>query len=251
MKVTAIIQARMTSSRLPGKILMEVMGKPLLQLMIERTLAAECVDSVVLATTDNPEDDPTEKLGRELGVKVFRGSEDDVLGRFYQAAKQYGGEHIMRLTGDCPLIDPDLLDQLADFYFNGKFDFASNCEEPTLPDGLDAEILSFKTLEEAHAKAERPSHREHVTLFVCDHPEMFKIGSWLNGTDYSSLRWTVDNAEDFEAVKAIIERLLPVKQDFRMMDAVNMIRNNPEITAVNSHINRNEGLAKSLAEEME
>ncbi|WP_320173904.1 glycosyltransferase family protein [Maridesulfovibrio sp.] len=251
MKVTAIIQARMTSSRLPGKILMEVLGKPLLQLMIERVQQAKSIDSVVLATTTNKEDDPTVKLGESLGIEVFRGSEDDVLDRFYNAADKFGGEHIMRLTGDCPLIDPEFLDKLASFYFEGGYDYAANCVDPTLPDGLDAEIISMESLVETHQKATRDPHREHVTLYVRDNAEDFKIGSWKHDTDYSQLRWTVDSREDFELVKDIIEGVAPEKQNFRMKDIIEFLKTHPEIAEINSHIKRNEGLDKSLAEEAE
>ncbi|SDK53662.1 spore coat polysaccharide biosynthesis protein SpsF [Maridesulfovibrio ferrireducens] len=249
MKITAIIQARMTSSRLPGKILMPVLEKPLLQYMIERVQRASCVESIVLATTVNKEDDPTAELGNKLGVEVFRGSEDDVLDRFFKTAQQYGGKHLMRLTGDCPLIDPDLLDELADFYFAGGYDYALNCLEPTLPDGLDAEIISMKALEEVHAKATRPSQREHVTLYVKDNPDDFKIGSWKNSTDNSHLRWTVDNREDFELIKIILEHLYLRNPLFKMQDVIELLQNNPEMLATNAHIARNEGLVKSLADE--
>ncbi|MFW5500402.1 MULTISPECIES: cytidylyltransferase domain-containing protein [unclassified Maridesulfovibrio] len=249
MKVTAIIQARMTSSRLPGKILMKVLGKPLLQLMIERVQQAHCIGSVVLATTTNKEDDPTEELGKALGIDVFRGSEDDVLDRFYRAAVKFGGEHIMRLTGDCPLIDPDFLDELATFYFDGGYDYAINCLEPTLPDGLDAEIISMKALHEVHEKAVRAPHKEHVTLYVRDNADDFKIGSWKHVEDYSNMRWTVDNQEDFELVKNILETITPQKPDFRMADIIGLLEENQDFLNLNAHINRNEGLQKSLDEE--
>lgn len=251
MKVTAIIQARMTSSRLPGKILMEVLGKPLLQLMIERVQQASCIDSVVLATTTNKEDDPTEELGKSMGVEVFRGSEEDVLDRFYRAADRSGGEHIMRLTGDCPLIDPDFLDELADFYVAGGYDYAANCVEPTLPDGLDAEIISIEALRETHRKATRAPHKEHVTLYVRDNADQFKIGTWKNSEDYSYLRWTVDNKEDFKLVKTLLEGVATAKPDFRMKDIIAFLKQHPEISEINAHIKRNEGLDKSLAEEAE
>lgn len=249
MKVTAIIQARMTSSRLPGKILMKVLGKPLLQLMIERVKKAKCIESVVLATTTNKEDDLTVNLGKSLGVKVFRGSEDDVLDRFYRAAKEFGGEHIMRLTGDCPLIDPDFLDELVDFYVAGEYDYASNCIEPTLPDGLDAEIISMKTLGEVHQKAQLASQREHVTLYVRDNEQNFKIGSWKFHHDFSNLRWTVDNCEDFELVEAILKRICKAKPNFSMLDVIRFLENNPQLQDKNAHLTRNEGLKKSLCEE--
>ncbi|WP_421903781.1 cytidylyltransferase domain-containing protein [Maridesulfovibrio sp.] len=251
MKITAIIQARMTSTRLPGKILMQVAGKPLLQIMIERVLKAKHIDSVVLATTTNKEDDPTAELGRELGVAVFRGDENDVLKRYYGAASEHKCKHVMRLTGDCPVIDPDMLDILADFYFQGGYDYASNCLEATLPDGLDAEIISMEALTEAYKKAELPSQREHVTLYVKDNPDNFKMGSWKNSADYSHMRWTVDDPEDFTFIKKVIEALLPVNPDFRMQDVVDLVEETPELLQINAHINRDEGLAKSLAEEAE
>ncbi len=250
MDVTAIIQARMTSSRLPGKIVKQVGGRPLLALMIERVRQARRIARVIIATTTNREDDVVAALGAELGVPVFRGSERHVLERFSQAAVRYSGEIIMRLTGDCPLIDPDLLDELVAFFGRGEYDYASNCLEPTLPDGLDAEIFTRRALLEAYEEARLPSEIEHVTAFINQRPDRYRLGSWRHGRDLSGLRWTVDEAEDFEFVRQVLE-MLPDGRNFRMQDVLTLLAERPELLAINSGFQRNEGLMKSLREDVD
>jgi spore coat polysaccharide biosynthesis protein SpsF len=250
-KVTAIIQARMGSTRLPGKVLKQVLGKPLLSYMIERVRDAKTVSDIIVATTLNSEDDAIFELCRQLGVLVFRGSEENVLERFYRAAQTYGVTTVMRLTADCPLIDPDLLDELAEFYFQGGYDYASNCLHPTLPDGLDAEVFSLRALEAAYGNAFLPSHLEHVTPYILENAEIFKIGNWTYHKDLSGLRWTVDRPEDFLFVRSVIERLYPSNKSFRTHDVVGLLGERPELGMINVHIGRNEGMVKSRARDKE
>ena len=249
-KVTAIIQARMTSTRLPGKVLKEVLGRPLLGYLIERVWCCKRIKDVILATTLNTQDDPIAKLGNEKGINVFRGSEKNVLERFYKAAKTFNSKHIMRITADCPLVDPDILEMLIEYYFSKTFDYVSNGVDPTLPDGLDAEIFTFEALDYASKRAVLPSELEHVTPYIRNHPEIFKTGSWAYHENLSHLRWTVDEKEDFEFVKQVIESLYPVNRNFRMNDVLEMIRQRPELTQINAHIVRNEGFRVSLKEDM-
>jgi len=188
-------------------------------------------------------------LGQELGLHVFRGSEHNVLNRFCGAAKTFGAQHIIRITADCPLIDPDLLDELIGYYFAKKFDYVSNCTHPTLPDGLDAEVFSFKALEDAHENAVLSSHLEHVTPYIYSNPDRFKIGNWYYYKDFSHLRWTVDEPEDFEFVRQVIEALYPASKDFRTEDILDLLYKRHELTRINAQIARNEGLLKSLEED--
>lgn len=247
--VTTIIQARMASTRLPGKVMKEVLGRPLLGYLIERLQCCRRVQNIILATTMNPEDDPVAKLAKGFGLQVFRGSENNVLDRFYQAATMFGAEHIMRITADCPLIDPDLLDTLIEYYFASEFDYVSNCAHPTLPDGLDAEIFTFKALEDAYKNAVRPSCLEHVTPYIRNYPERFKIGSWSFSMNLSHLRWTVDEPEDFQFVCQVIEKLYPANKYFRTNDILSLLNQEPGLIQINTHIARNEGFLKSLAED--
>lgn len=240
----------MTSSRLPGKVMKEVLERPLLSYLIERVRCCKGIKDIVLATTSNLEDDPIAMFGSNKGVNVFRGSNNNVLERFHEGAKTFHARHIMRVTADCPLIDPDILDILIEYYFAETFDYVSNCADPTLPDGLDAEIFTFEALEYAYKQASLPSEFEHVTPYIRNHPEIFKTGNWTYHENLSHMRWTVDEAEDFEFVRQVIESLYPVNRDFRMNDVLEMIRQRPELTQVNAHIARNEGFRVSLEEDM-
>lgn len=246
MNVTAIIQARMNSTRLPGKIMKEVLGRPLLGYLVERLRRSGRIGDVVLATTVSPEDNPVAVLARELGVKIFRGSEQNVLDRFHGAATTFGARHIMRITADCPLIDPDLLDSLIAYYFSDALDYASNNNPPTLPDGLDAEVFTFEALDSAHAHATLPSEFEHVTPYILNHPELFRAGTWSYHEDLSHLRWTVDEPEDFELVRRVIEVLYPGNSDFRTGDVLDLLRRRPELGTINARFERNEGYLASL-----
>jgi spore coat polysaccharide biosynthesis protein SpsF len=187
---------------------------------------------IVLAITENREDDIIAQLAKDEGVPVYRGPEDNVLERFSQAAKKYGIEHIMRLTADCPLIDPELLDELMTFYSEGYYDYVSNSQNPTLPDGLDAEIFSFKTLEETYKNAVLSSHTEHVTPYIREHPELFKTGCLTYRENLSNMRWTVDRPEDFELVRQIIEALYDPKRVFLMKDILNFLGREGELREI-------------------
>ena len=246
MKVTAIIQARMTSSRLPGKVLKEILGRPLISFMLERVQNSQYINKIVVATTTNPQDDPVAKQSEKLGAAVFRGSEHNVLNRFYLAAKKYNADPIIRLTADCPLLDPELIDSLAVFFSDGQYDYASNCLEPTLPDGLDAEIFTFKALETSFQKAFLPSQLEHVTPFIRENTDRFKIGSWRYHHDLSYHRWTVDEPEDLEFVRRVYEILYPIKTDFSIKDILALLQRHPELVEINKRFKRNEGLKRSF-----
>ena len=249
MNVIAIIQARMGSSRLPGKVLMPILGRPMLEMQIERIERCKKIDRIVVATSNNPEDQPITDLCHRLGVDFFQGDQENVLDRFYQAAKLYSPDHTVRLTGDCPLADPALIDELVDFYMASECDYASNAEELTLPDGLDAEIFSFSALEQAWKEAVLPSHLEHVTPFIRSQPERFKKASYRYHMDLSNLRWTVDEPEDMEFVRRVYEILYPEKPDFSIKDILALIKRNPELIEINRRFKRNEGAKKSFEQD--
>jgi spore coat polysaccharide biosynthesis protein SpsF len=244
--ILAILQARMSSSRLPGKVMKSVLGRPMIERQIERLLHSKRIDQLIVATSNQQEDHVLETLCKRIGIFCFRGNLENVLDRFYQAAKPFKPAHIIRLTGDCPLIDPALIDELVDLYLNRQCDYASNCEEPTLPDGLDAEIFSFAVLEETWKEAILPSELEHVTSFIRVHPERYKIGHYKYHKDLSNLRWTVDEFEDLEFVRRVYEKLYPSNPEFKTDDIVALLELKPELLKINKHFKRNEGLQKSI-----
>ncbi len=244
--IVAVLQARFSSTRLPGKVLKKILGKPMLALQIERNLRSKLVDKLVVATSDEVADDPIASLCEEIGVDCYRGSLSDVLDRFYRAAQPHSPSHVVRLTGDCPLVDPDVMDATIDFAVKGEYDYASNCQDPfTFPDGLDIEVMKFDALEAAWKESELPSHREHVTPFVRKQPERFSIGHYQNGEYLGHLRWTVDEPEDFELVAKIYERLYGENSEFSMQDILDLLEASPELSNLNSHIARNEGAKPS------
>jgi spore coat polysaccharide biosynthesis protein SpsF len=249
--IHALLQARMSSSRLPGKVLKPLAGVPSLVRQIERIERARTISQLTVVTSTDVSDDPLAEVCRANGTAVYRGSLNDVLDRFYQAALPQKSQHLARLTGDCPLADPDVIDRVARFYLEGDYDYASNAVEPTFPDGLDVECFKFSSLETAWREAELPSEREHVTPFFYKHPEHFKVGAYKNETDLSALRWTLDEAADYEVIKAIYEGLYPKNPNFTMGDILEFLNAHPDVTALNSRFKRNEGLQTSSQNDLD
>jgi len=249
LSVLAILQARVSSTRLPGKVLKPLLGEPMLFRQVERIQRSGLIDKLVVATSSDPTDDEIDSECRTRGLACFRGSLDDVLGRFYQAASAYKPEHVVRLTGDCPLADPELIDRIIEFHINGGYDYSSNTLAPTFPDGLDVEVCRFCCLEQAWQEASLPSQREHVTPFIHQQPLRFYLGSYVNDRDLSYLRWTVDELDDFEVVTTIYEKLYPGNPDFTTKEILSFFDNNPEISTRNLHHMRNVGYVNSLARE--
>ena len=248
--IVAIIQARMGSTRLPGKILKPILGRPMLSLMLERVKRTKRVDAVVVATTDKVEDDATADLAKKCGAIVFRGSEGDVLDRFYKAAKEVKANTIVRLTGDCPIMDPDVIDMVIERFETSreKVDYSSTPNN--YPEGLDIEIFTFATLEKAAQNAKLPSEREHVSVYIKNHPESFKCESWREGEgDNSSLHWSVDTISDFEFVTKVFEYLYPSNPNFNKHDVLTLLKKHPELLDINKGGTGYEGLAKSLKED--
>ena len=247
-KVTAIIQARMTSTRLPGKVLMEVMGRPLLSYQIERLRFSKRIDSIIIATTTNKEDDQIGELAQKEELNFYRGSEDDVLDRYYRAAKEYKVKHIMRLTADCPLISPEVCDSIAKTYFESGVDYIRTGE--SFAEGLDCEVIGFRVLTQAWFEAKLKAEREHVTLYIRNHPELFKTMVKENETDDSRYRITVDEEEDFLVVKAILESLYKENDSYFTVREIKLyLDSHLEVYRLNSDIIRNEGILKSLQAE--
>lgn len=243
--ILAILQARLSSTRFPGKVLKPLLGEPMLSRQIERLGRSKNFDKLIVATSLDPSDDALEQFCRKEGLDCFRGSLEDVLDRFYQAALPYAPEHVVRLTGDCPLIDPELVDRIIAYHIEGGFDYASNTLEPTYPDGLDAEIFRFDALRRAWQEAVLPSTREHVTIYMYKHPELFRLGVYRGTTNMSNLRWTVDEPDDLSLVEAIYSALYPSNPGFTTGEILAFLDKNPEFLTYNSTHARNEGLMKS------
>lgn len=223
----------------------------MLELHIERLARSKAINKLVVATSDRDDDTPIFYLCRKIGVACFRGSLSDVLDRYYRAAELYGAETIVRLTGDCPLSDPAVIDAGIEFFLKNDFDYVGNCIERTFPVGLDFEVFRFDCLEIAWREAVLPSEREHVTPFIRNHPERFTIGHYRNPVDLSHHRWTVDEPEDFEFAKAVYEALYRGNPRFTTGDILKLLKKKPQLTRLNYHIAHGEGYRKSLREDSE
>lgn len=245
--VLAILQARLSSTRLPGKVLMPLFGKPMLERQIERIRRAQTLSRIVVATSTESSDDPLAALCQEIGIACFRGSLNDVLDRFYHAASGPGVEHVVRLTGDCPLADWSVIDRAVSTCLSGAYDYVSNGMEPTFPDGLDVEVMRFSVLEEAWREARLPSEREHVTPFIYNNPQRYRLFNIVNDVDLSALRWTVDEAQDLRFVEAVYAALYPANPAFTMRDVLTLLHTRRDISDAAGLYNRNEGYMKSLA----
>jgi len=249
MKTVAIIQARMSSTRLPGKVLADVGGKPLLWYVVARAQAARTLDQVVVATSMEGEDNAVEEFCAEASFECFRGSQYDVLDRYYQAARHFQAEIVVRLTADCPLLDPDVIDKVVSAFQDGDFDYASNCVNRSYPDGLDTEVFRRAALERAWLEARLPSEREHVTPYIWKHPELFRLGSVQHSEDLSDLRWTIDEPEDLMFVRALYDSLGAFPSG--MAETIKLLKEHPELAEINKGFESNEGYEKSLREDEE
>ncbi|MEE8059472.1 MAG: glycosyltransferase family protein [Pseudomonadales bacterium] len=247
--ILGIVQARISSTRLPGKVTKSIMGEPMLALQLERIRRSVLINELVVATSNETDDDEIAELCTQRSIDCYRGSLDDVLDRFYQAAKIHAPDYIVRLTGDCPLVDPGVIDDVIAFCLKGGYDYASNTLDPTFPDGLDIEICRFDKLQQAANEAVLPSEREHVTSFIESRPDQFMLGSYRQDEDLSHLRWTVDEPEDFEVIQRIYQALYPTNADFRMAEILNLYQQHPELEQLNARFTRNEAYKKSLRED--
>ncbi len=247
--ILAILQARFSSTRLPGKVLKPLLGEPMLLRQLQRIQRVKRLDALIVATSTEMSDDPVDRLCQRASVPCFRGSLNDVLDRFYHAALTDHPDHVVRLTGDCPLLDPSVVDAVIDFHLAGGYDYSSNVLEPTFPDGLDVEIMRFDCLKNAWKNARLPSQREHVTPYIINHPEQFRLGSFKQDTDLSYLRWTVDEADDFALVEAIYGGLYEQNDAFGLSEILALLAERPQLATLNTHHKRNAGLDVSVLQE--
>ena len=238
-RIIVIIQARMSSTRLPGKVLKEIAGKPMLAWVVERARGAQTVSEVVVATTVEPSDDPIVSFCAQMGYACTRGSLTDVLDRYYQAARAYNADVVVRVTADCPLIDPAEIDHVVREYQRSGVDFAANRLPPpfgrTYPIGLDTEVCSFAALERAWREAKEPYQREHVMPYLYEEPGRFKVLRVDHDPDYGDLRWTVDTPQDLELVRAIFERMAG-RVDFGWLDVLELFQHEPELARLNAGV---------------
>lgn len=238
MRVVSMIEARMRSSRLPGKILRPAVGKPMLELLIERLRRARRIDQIVVATTENPADDAIEQLARRLGVGCFRGSEEDVLDRVLQAAQSVAADILVETTGDCPLMDPEVVDHLVGIYLANKYDYVANVLKRTYPAGLDIQVFATAVLAKVASLTEDPADREHVSLYIYEHPERFKLHNVESALPekYWDLRLTLDTPEDYALIAAIYDALYPNNPAFRLSDVLQLFDRRPELRDLNAEV---------------
>lgn len=238
MNYQAIIEARMTSTRLPGKVVLPILGRPVLSHLIERLQQCQKLDGVVIATTTNKTDDVLEELAFNSGVGCFRGSEEDVLERVLLAAKKNAVDVIVEITGDCPLVDPSIVDELIGIHEQGAYDYVSNNMRRTYPRGLDTQVFSTEVLAKVADLTDDPVDHEHVSLYIYEHPEIFSLFNLDSGLDeqWWDLRLTLDTREDYELINKIFTTLYPSNPKFGMQDILIQMKMNPEWININQHV---------------
>jgi spore coat polysaccharide biosynthesis protein SpsF len=246
-KILCVVQARYSSTRLPGKVLMPLGGKPDIEQVFNQVSFSKHISKTILATSSDKSDEKLVEWAINNNVEFYRGSLDDVLDRYFQAAKQYNPEIVVRVTGDCPLIDPEVLDRTIEYFDVNNYDYVSNGNPPTFPDGLDTEVFKYYTLKDAWKNAKLCSEREHVTPYIRNNDNKFKIGNYKNSVDLSKYRWTLDNKEDYEFLSKIFALLSNENSYIKYKDVLKLLDENPELIKINSHIKRNEGYLKSIA----
>lgn len=246
MHLIAIIQARMGSTRLPGKVLLTIENRTVLEHVIRRVKSSKLIDDVIVATTIDKEDLKIVGLCASLGVNIYCGSEKDVLDRYYQSAKLFKADNIVRITADCPVIDYRIINNVINMHLMHNSDYTSNTLKESFPDGQDVEVFTFKSIKTAWENATLLSEREHVTPYIRNNPALFKHMNLMSNIDYSNKRWTLDNKEDFEFLRLVYKYLYQKESLFGMQDIIELINERPDIEKINQHIIRNEGYTKSL-----
>jgi spore coat polysaccharide biosynthesis protein SpsF len=236
MRVVAIIQARMGSTRLPGKVMKDLAGDTVLARVVERVRRASEIEAVVIATTHQTADDSIVDECRRLKVRVFRGEVNDVLDRYYHAAKEVRAEAIVRITSDCPLIEPEITDKTVRAFLEQRPDYASNVLKRTYPRGLDTEIMSWEALDRSWREAEEPYQREHVTPYIYENADQFALHSVFGETDYSALRWTLDEPEDLAFLRAVYKRM--ENDRFSWRDVLALLDREPGLIELNRHVSQ-------------
>lgn len=247
MSINCIIQARLGSSRLPGKVLREIKGKSVLLHCLEQISYSTLIDDIIVATTTNPNDNLLVEKVKSYGYEVFRGNEEDLLDRYYQAARAFNTKIIVRVTSDCPLVDPEVIDKTIKAFQNSNCDYCCNAIPPTYPDGYDTEVFTFETLEKAWREASLISEREHVSPYIWKNKDKFKFVNLENDVDLSHIRITVDQKEDFMLIEKIINKIN--KSPILLRDIMKLLEEEPELLEINKMHSRNEGYAKSVEED--
>ena len=239
-KVNAIIEARMGSTRLPGKTLFQIMGRPVLDLLIERLSWSKRIDQIIVAAPTNKEDDVIEEFCDAKKIACYRGSSEDVLGRVYHAAKKFDTDIIVEVTGDCPLLDPWLIDDCLELYMRHDYDYLSNFIEQSYPPGIDVQIFSFDVLKGMHTIAKEPKYREHVSLYILKNPQKYRIHNVTAPEEFSYPDWHIelDEMKDFELIKRIYEALYPRNPQFSTLDIIHLLKRNPDWLLINKDIKR-------------
>lgn len=243
MKVLGVLVARMSSRRLPGKVLRPVMGRPMLEFQLERFKRAKSPCKIIFATSTDPDDDAIEALAARLGTDCHRGALDDVLDRLTTAGRAHGAEHIIRVGGDCPLMDWRIIDRIVALHIEEGNDFTSNIYPPTFPDGMDVEVYSMDFMERLWTETSLPSERELISPNIAAKSGRYRIGNLARSPDLSHLRLTVDETDDLEVVCKICAALYPGNPDFTIEDIIKLMDADPTIAAINSSFARNEGAA--------
>lgn len=239
MSVNAIIQARCGSTRFPNKVFADINGKPLLWHVVNRLKYAERIDDIIIATTVNPKDDKIEEWCKSESVKCFRGSEDDVLNRYYNASVEFPSDIIVRVTADDPFKEPKVIDKVIRKLIDEKYDLVTNNFPPSFPEGLDCEAFTFDILDFMEKTTQDLFEREHVTQYVYHNPDKFKIGNVASGFQLSSYRWTIDNIEDYEMVKTVYAKRDKGSEGILLMDEIlRILEKHPEISKINSEVKR-------------
>ncbi|MFD2369384.1 cytidylyltransferase domain-containing protein [Brevibacillus sp. GCM10020057] len=236
MRKVVIIQARMGSTRLPGKVMKKLIDQTVLSHVVKRAQSFSDVNDVVIATTRKSEDDVIAEEAKRLGVPFYRGSENDVLSRYYEAAKEQRADVIVRITSDCPLIDPLVSSEILKIHLNSSVNYTSNTLERSYPRGLDTEVFSFAVLETANREAIEHHQREHVTPFVYENTDRFSVRSITCEADYSHYRWTLDTQEDWELIEKIYQHLYQSDRLIKWKDCLDLMRNHPDLALINAHV---------------
>lgn len=240
LKTVAIVQARMGSTRLPGKVMKVLGNKSVLGQVITRLKAVPSIDEIIIATTTNPEDDILVAEAGKYDVYSYRGSKENVLSRYFQAAEERSADVIVRVTSDCPLIDPIITENTIQLFHNSNVDYVSNKMLTTFPRGLDTEVFSFQALKNAYDHAYNEIHTEHVTPYIYLHPEKFHLLDYVWHTDYSEYRWTLDTVEDYELISKIYEKLDRSDQIFSWLEGIKLMEEQPDLILINKHIHQKE-----------
>lgn len=239
--ILGVLQARMSSRRLPGKVVAPILDRPMILRQLERLERSRAMTRLVVATSADPSDDPLAGVLDAAGYGLFRGSLDDVLDRMYRASLPYRPQHVVRLTADCPVADWRCIDELIAFHLAGRYDYSTNTLEPTLPDGMDAEVMTTATFEAAWQRAKTAREREHVTPYIYESGN-FSIGIWKNIENLSDYRLTVDQQEDLDLIRNIYNDLYRYNSDFSLDDILDWLRAHPDHAKSNMHFQRNEAL---------